>query len=337
MKTIYVVIDPLITDDNSWEPHIASLLHGYVEASDLDSEFKIEQITDLHLLKSYFQHGVIKSNDRFIFPNAWTSMVTYVKHWSENYQIPVEMIGFWSRGCYINQDSEFRPLNDRNWRKVHERASHRCLDKSYFISEFHKEQFRIYVSKNVFPERLHVSEFPLDYLNLESATFTEANFKQNLLIFPWSKYTDFHEQIMYDFIRVFKDIGVLFAQEKRPMERYQVLNQISKSKVAFLPYTFPNIGKEIYECALLNTITLVPDIEGFKEFVPDEFRYPPEWTDGIFNYCRYAPELTEKIKMLTYHYDDYKPIIEYQQEHLYKTFFNSEKIVKELFGNYDKI
>ena len=36
MTKIFVVIDSLITDENSWEPHFASLLQGYVESSNLD-------------------------------------------------------------------------------------------------------------------------------------------------------------------------------------------------------------------------------------------------------------------------------------------------------------
>ena len=143
MTKIFVVIDSLITDENSWEPHFASLLQGYVESSNLDYLVQEIRNKDLDTVKTYFQTGYIEPHDKFIFPNAWTSMTSYIKHWSENYNKPVEMIGLWSRGCYLNEDSEYRPMNDRNWRKVHERASFRCLDKSFFISEFHKEQFRI--------------------------------------------------------------------------------------------------------------------------------------------------------------------------------------------------
>ena len=128
MKKIFVIIDPLITDENSWESHLTSILLGYIESSNQESKYLVQEVTDLSLVKQYFQTGYINVNDKFVFPNAWTSMTTYVKHWSENYQIPVNMIGFWSRGCYINQDSEYRPLNNRNWRKVYERASFRCLD-----------------------------------------------------------------------------------------------------------------------------------------------------------------------------------------------------------------
>jgi hypothetical protein len=330
MKKIFVVIDKLISDENSWELHVSSLLHGYTEAS--NSEYTVYEVSDLETIKEYFRTGYITTEDIFVFPNAWTTMTINIKHWSENYQIPVKMLGFWSRGCYINQDIEYRPLNDRNWRKVHERSSFRCLDKSYFISEYHKEQFRIYVSKFVFPERLNILPFPLDYLNMELSAYKGNYYKQNTIIFPWDKYTSLHEQIMYDFIRVYKDINIIFAQERVPLTRVQLMTQISKAKIAFLPYSYPNIGKEIYECILLDTIPLVPDIEGFRNLLPAEFRYPPEWTENIFNYSKYAPDLTAKIKDLIYNYDLHKPLIEKTQNYLYSEFFDSEKIIHQIFG-----
>lgn len=332
MKTYYVVIDPLITDEHSWETHLPSILLGYIESNNLTT-CRVEEISNLEYIKTLFQKKKITSNDVFIFPNAWTSMTNYVKHWSENYRVQPEMIGFWSRGCYINLDSEFRPFRDRNWRKVYERSNFRCLDRSYFIDEYHKEQFRIYVSKRVFPERLNVIAFPLEYLNLELAPLKDIYYKQNMIIFPWNKYTTIHEQIVYDFIRVFREYKVIFAQEKSTLPRTQLLTQIAKSKVAFLPYDSPDIGKEIYECLLLNTIPLVPDIKGLETKVPEIFRYPPEWTESIMSYTHYADQLTTKIRNFIEEFEIMKPAILSQLHYSYEKFYDSEPIVRLIFGD----
>jgi hypothetical protein len=77
----------------------------------------------------------------------------------------------------------------------------------------------------------------------------------------------------------------------------------------------------------------VPDIEGLRDLVPEPFRYPPEWTESIFNYSKYAPDLTSKIKELVYHYDDYKPLIKEQREYLYVNFYDSQKIIEQIFDN----
>lgn len=332
MKTIYIVIDKLITDEEAWETHFASLLEGYIEAANL-TDCKIEEIYDISVIKAKFKSREIKPIDTFIFPNSWTNYITYVKHWSELYKTPVRMLGFWPRGCFINTDSEYRPMNDRNWRKVHERANFRCLDKSFFLTPHFKEQFRIYVSKMVFPERLFVCKFPLDYLSLEISLTKDKYYKQNMLIFPWEKYTSFDEQILYDFVRVFKDTKVIFAQEHSPLDRTQLLTQISKARVSFLPYTSPNVGQEIYESFLLETIPIVPDIEGLQDLVPKEFRYPPEWTANIFNYCKHAPDLTNMIKNILDDYDSYLPLIREHQDFLTEHYFDSEQIIKEIFNN----
>lgn len=328
---IYIIVDKLISEPNSWETHLASLLQGYVEATNLQN-CTIEEITDLSVVKKYFEDYKISNEDKFIFPNAWTNATVYIRHWAEVYKVSPEMIGFWSKGCYINDDYEFRPRGDRNWRKVFERSSFRCLDRSYFISEYFKEQFRIYVSKFVFPERLTIMPFPLDYLSLETDAYKADYFKKDMIVFPWSKYSEFHEQIMYDFIRVFKNVNVIFAQENEPIPRYQLFNQLAKAKIAFLPYKAPNIGKEIYECMLLGAIPLVPDLEGLEDFVPKEFRYPVEWTQSIFNYTLYAPELTAKIKDLLENYEQYKVILDKHQEYLTNKYYTSEPIINLIFG-----
>ena len=332
MKQIYVIIDNLVSEPDAWETHFASVLQGYIEAKQI-TDYEVVEVFELSSIKNKFESKEMQSGTKFIFPNAWTSSTTYIKHWSELYNIPIETIGLWSRGCFINEDEEFRPVGNRDWRKVFERASFRCLDKSFFISEYHKEQFRIYVSKFVFPDRLNVIPFPLDYLELEMSLYKDKFYKQDMIIFPWAKYTQLQEQIMYDFIRVYSNMQIIFAQEKSTLERPQLLTQMSKAKIAFLPYSYPNIGKEIYECLLLGTIPLVPDLEAFSDLVPMEFRYPPEWTETIFNYSRYAPDLTSKIKELTSNYSSYTPLIRNQVEHLFENYYDSEKIIEQIFGN----
>jgi hypothetical protein len=332
MKKVYVVVDKFLTDEDSWETHLTSLLAGYVESKGI-KDVIVEEISELSTIKTYFEIKYIEPTDVFVFPDSWTNMIPYIKHWSEIYKIPVKMIGLWSRGCYINEDPVFRPIGDRNWRKVHERTNFRCMDKSFFINDYFKEQYRIYVSKLAFPERLHTCKFPLDYLSLELSIAKDKYYKQNSIIFPWQKYTSREEKMVYDFTRVFKGhANVIFAQEYVPLNRLGLLNQLSRAKIAFLPYQSPNIGKEIYECLLLETIPMVPDYEAFRELVPEPFRYPPEWTESIFSYSEHGPKLTEKIKEVLHNYEEYLPMIKELRESTTEQFFDSEQIINEIFG-----
>jgi hypothetical protein len=131
---------------------------------------------------------------------------------------------------------------------------------------------------------------------------------------------------------VFKDCNVIFAQEYSSLNREGLLNQIARAKVAFLPYSHPNIGKEIYECLLLDTIPFVPDFEAFREIVPEPFRYPPEWTESIFNYSAHGFELTSKLKSILLDYDKHLDLLKTHCESLTEKFYHSEQIIKEILG-----
>jgi hypothetical protein len=330
---VWVVVDKLSVEEDGWETHLSSIIQGYVDAKYINA--RVEEITEDNIakLEGHFRTKYITENDVFVFANSWTAMTIRIKHWSEVYNRPVRMIGFWSRGCYLNTDPLYRPKEDRNWRKVFERSSFRCLDKSFFIDDYHKEQFRIYVSKNVFPTRLHTCKFPMDYLTMTLADKALEYFKQDIIVYPWENQLALDEKIIYDFIRAFKNYKVIFAQEKAKMPREQILTQIAQSKIAFLPYLHPTIGQEIYECCILGTIPLVPDVEGLRHLVPDEFRYPAEWTSNILNYCMYAPKLTEMITSLMLNYEDHhRYTLEKQTQYLTKEYFDSEDILTEIFG-----
>lgn len=334
MTKIFVLLDNLVIDDHSWETHVSSLLQGYVDSTGKESEYDIIEINDLSIIKMYFENDKINDTDVFIFPNAWSYMPQYIKHWSEVYQKKIRTIGYWSNSCSVNEDPIYRPLMDRNWRKVFERSSFRCLDKSFFISENFKENFRIYVSKNVFPQRLNVSRFPLDYLEIEMGLYREMNpYKLDQMIFPWSKYLEIHYQIMYDFKRSFRDTRVLFPQEKQKVGHEEILNLTAKSKVAFLPYQSTDIGKEIYECLLLGTIPVVPNIPEMNEYLPEEFLIPVEWINNIFNYCEHGPKVVKHIRNMIDYHTSYETILTEQQKILHDKYYDSEDFIKEIFGN----
>jgi hypothetical protein len=332
MKKLYVIVDSLFSNESDWEWQILPLLQGYIDSMDIQN-YEVLQVNSLQEVQSLFQNNAVSKLDTFICTNGWSPMVAYIRHLAEGIKIKPRIVSFWSNGCFNNTDSTFRPLNDRNWRKVYERAHHRCSDKSFFCSEYFKEQFRIYVAKRVFTDRLTVMPFPLDYLLGELAEYRDGYFKTDVILFPWGKetYNTMQEQIIYDVIRVFRDKQVIFAQENGAMPREQILKQIARSKCVFLPYASANIGKEIYECLILGAVPLVPALPGFVEFLPEEFLYPMEWTDTIFNYCIHAPKLIERISDIVNDYGKYVNLISETEQRLTATRFSSVKFMEEIF------
>jgi len=331
MKRIYVLVDTILTDEFGWELHVLPLLQGYIDSSGIE-DITVEQITSLHEIQTLYQNKLVSNKDTFICTNGWSSMIPYIKHLAEINRLSPRILTFWTNGCFNGTDETFRPLNDRNWRKVYERAHFRCSDKSFFISDYFKEQFRIYVSKYVFPVRLNVIPFPLEYMNGELSLYKERFFKTDILVFPWRNFSKMQEQIVYDFIRVFRDKQVIFAQEDAEMPRDQLLTQIARAKCVFLPYTSPTIGKEIYECLSLGAIPIVPDHEGFRDILPKEFLYPIEWTNTIFNYCSNAMHLTDKVTDLIENYGNYVGLIHETEQKMLRTRFDSTEFIQEIFN-----
>jgi hypothetical protein len=80
----------------------------------------------------------------------------------------------------------------------------------------------------------------------------------------------------------------------------------------------------------------VPDLELYRDIVPDEFRYPPEWTETIFNYCRYAPDMSLKINDLIVNFEKYKPLMIEHTNKLSEKMYDSVNIINEIFGTYNK-
>ena len=163
---VYVIVDKLLTEEFSWELNVASMFQGYIDATN-KTNYAVEEVKDISLIKPLFIENRINRGDIFLFTNAWTSAIPYIKHWSELYKIPVKLIGFWSRGCFINSDTEYRPLNDRVWRKSHEVANMKCLDNSLFLNESYLEQFQTEISRGRYADTLEICKFPLDYISLE--------------------------------------------------------------------------------------------------------------------------------------------------------------------------
>ena len=60
--TVYVVVDPLIAKDDSWETHLASLLQGYIEAKG-DEDCKVVEIVDIADIKALFESKSISNED----------------------------------------------------------------------------------------------------------------------------------------------------------------------------------------------------------------------------------------------------------------------------------
>ena len=148
-------------------------------------------------------------------------------------------------------------------------------------------------------------------------------------------YEDFDEQILYDLKRVFVPLGIdiIIAHEEMMLNRDQYLKALASVKAVFMPFRYESIGVELYEAMLLNTIPLAVDWSIYGDMLPNELKYDPSITENIFNYCKDAPVITNKLKDYIENYDMYRSIVENQTQHITKTYYDSSEFLEKLFGN----
>ena len=329
---VYVVSDlNHIIDKDSWETHVSSTILGYLEVQtqDLqDVEYNVSNITDVCSIELLIKSKVISSDDVFVFTNAWTSNIPMIKSWCEYYNITPEMYGFW------HQDIVSAPSHTYPWRKAFNLSICKCLHGNFFICDEHAEAFKTSINKDL--KSIQVCKFPMEYLGLEVGKLKNNFNKSDVLVFPFYNWSESQESIFYDWKRSLKGVQPVFCNEKERLTRSHLLNQIATAKVAWLPYDMPNLGQQIYECLLLGTIPMVPNIHGFEKFVPKEFMYPVSWTKNVINYSANAPDMISMIYEFTNNYDSYKTLIDERVDYLTEHFYDSEDFLQKIFGNLNK-
>lgn len=343
MKRIAVVPDNIGTDsESSWQEHVSSILSGYIDASNLQNQYNVTEYQDLTELRNEILNKKFNNGDKVIFTNAWAGQVVFVRHWAETAGLKLEYIGMWNRASYLDEDLEYKTRFkrgksvNRGWRNIHEYSMHRTLTKNLFMKQSHKDKFQLEISRSSRKSernKFHCCGFPLEYLDVELSGYSDTYYKQRHIFFPYSEYSSFQERILYDMLRTLPDVQILFSRDRSAFTRHQKLSFLTKSKVAYLPYSSPNIGKEIYECTLLDTIPFVPDFKEFRDMVPSEFRYPIEWTKNIMSYSRYGAEFIKRIEDLVDNYDLYLPLLQETRSALQKNYYDSESFIKQIFDN----
>jgi hypothetical protein len=208
------------------------------------------------------------------------------------------------------------------------------LHGNFFICQEDLDAFRTSINRQL--KSLHVCKFPLEYLGLELAKMKNNFKKSDMLVFPFYHWEEYHESIFYDWKRTLKGVQPVFCNEKERLTRSHLMNQLATAKVAWLPYDMPNLGQQIYECLLVGTIPMVPDLPKLQKFVPKEFMYPAEWTTNVLKYAKHAPDLIGMIYEFTNNYEAYKELIDHQVEYLTEHYYDSEEFLEKIFGNLNK-
>lgn len=328
MSTIHIIHDVILSPSkNGWERHVKLGLKQYIETL-IYCNIKVKEYDDIEEVRKSFEKGQTHELEAVIFTNAWSPLITYVKHYGELYGKRLVFFGFWHTGSYNRKDITFcpHPLKLR-WRKKYETTLSQYYEKNYFISEYFRDLFRTYNKCN--DQTLEVCSFPFSYI-IEEAKKVKYEYKRNNVIFPIEKYDITHKNILADLRRNTSSYGILHPHEFNVMPEDELMKLFSQAKVAFLPYTIANVTTELFQCYVYNTIPLVPECEGLEGIIPKEFMYPREWISTMVNYTKYAHLLQERINSLILEYDKHLETLNSCKELLMNEYCNSNKVFKEI-------
>lgn len=324
MKNIFILTDRLLTPVHSWETHIASLISGYIDCHNLQNEFHIHDVSLIYDIKAKFKFNQIQQGDKFIITNAMSGDAMHIRHLSQHYEIPVEIIGFWSFGLYVNHTVGDRKKFPK-WRITHERVIADSLTTMLFISDRDRDSF-LDIHGMQYLEKSKVIQFPLDYMPLEISQYGSIK-KRDCAVILYPNHSLLHEQIILDIQRVLR--GYQFYHVQETDSRQHVLKRIAESKVAIFLYDMHNsINQEIYECLNLNTIPISVYSPVYERVHPEIFCFSPEWISNILNYAKHGKTLTSMIKDGIVNYEDYMPAIISQRVYLFDNYYNSEPLLQ---------
>lgn len=279
--------------------------------------WKSKQIENISLL---FKNGIVKSNDKFFFYDAWHYGIIALKYISVLKNIPIKIYGMWHAGSYDKSDL-LATSGLRKYFMNFEKSLFFCIDKSFVATNFHKN--KIMNELNISSNKIFVTGFPFDFSNLNN--YLNCN-KEDIIVFPHRISEDKQPQIAE---RLSKYFNIIFTQ-KQKLSKNDYYELLSKSKIVFSCSLHENWGIGCFESLYLMNIPLLPFRLSYKEMYKKEFFYPSYWTINFNNYLKYESKIINKIEQLLKNWESYKSLMEENVNYLKSNYCSFDKIIKEV-------
>ena len=205
---------------------------------------------------------VIKSGDTVFFMDGETAGVEAFEYIRKMENIKVDIRTFWHSGTYDKYDlTAIRGVHGENF----ERGWFDITDKIYVSSDFHK---RLLVeSRGVEKEKIIVTGNPLDLNLFSDGTKT---IKTNNVMYAGRLVPEKGYDIVKELRK--KRIDITVSLENK-WDKKRFYEELAASKVLFSPSKQDMFATACMEAFGSNVPVLVPDIENYKEIIPERYRY----------------------------------------------------------------
>ena len=283
---------------------------------------QLEQIGEM------FCNGTIKTDDYFLYTDAWNPTVIQLRYMAELLGVDVRIGGLWHAGSYDPQDFLGRLIGDKPWVRHAEQSMYECYDDNFFATEFHIDLFS--ESLDIDDDKTHRVGWPMEYLRNSLDSYKGME-KRDLILFPHRIAPEKQVDIFRDLSEQLPEYEFVVCQE-RELTKNEYHNMLGEAKMVFSANLQETLGISWYEGALVDAIPMVPDRLSYSEMAVPEFKYPSMWTEDYSTYRKHRAEIVAKIRDYMKNYDDYLVSLEKQRTKLNKEFFSGAALYDAIKG-----
>jgi hypothetical protein len=281
---------------------------------------QLEQIGEM------FCNGEIKSNDYFLYTDAWNPTVIQLRYMAELLGVDIRIGGLWHAGSYDPQDFLGRLIGDKPWVRHAEQSMYECYDDNFFASEFHIDLFA--ESLDIDDDKTHRVGWPMEYLKNSLDSYKGME-KRDLILFPHRIAPEKQVEIFRDLKEQLPEYEFVVCQEQT-LTKNEYHNLLGEAKLVFSANLQETLGISWYEGALVDAIPMVPDRLSYSEMALPEFKYPSKWTEDFTSYRKHRGAVVEQIREYMENYDDFLVSLDKQRTKLNKNFFSGALLYDEI-------
>ena len=280
----------------------------------------------LEKIGEMFCNGTIKTNDYFLYTDAWNPTVIQLRYMAELLGVDVRIGGLWHAGSYDPQDFLGRLIGDKPWVRHAEQSMYECYDDNFYATEFHIDLFA--ESLDIDDDKTHRVGWPMEYLKDALVPYKGME-KRNLILFPHRIAPEKQVDIFRDLAEQLPEYEFVVCQE-RELTKNEYHNLLGEAKMVFSANLQETLGISWYEGALVDAIPMVPDRLSYTEMALPEFKYPSQWTEDYSSYRAHRNEVVAQVREYIENYDDFLVSLDKQRTRLNKEFFSGASLYEQI-------
>lgn len=245
--------------------------------------------TQQALLAQAIHEGRLSTGDHCLFTDAWNPTVLMLRYMLALQGIRVTVSGLWHAGAYDPWDLLGQRAGDQPWIQHMEQSLLQALDYNLFATDWHRS---LCTSGRGDIPRAHTVGWPCEYIPPRFVNLKTEG-QRPLIMVPHRDSPEKQLQIARDLAQSMPDCDWMITADHDHCDYVTLMGQ---SHMVFSANLQETLGIAVYEGLCAGARPLVPQRLSYREIYDPRYVYPSEWTENWASYCRYKPQLMERIR-----------------------------------------